>query len=311
MTRPSERGLVWHAGPMANSPSGDSVTERIVRMLETFTADRTVQTAAEIGRRAGLPSSTAHRQVDALVEAGLLERDDDHRVRLGMRLWELALRGSDALRLRQAAMPFMERVQAAIREHTQLAVLEQDEALFLERLSSPDSGANITRIAGRLPLHASSSGLVLLAYGAPELQAARARRPARAGRARDDHGCRGPPPHPRRRAPRGLRRGARLDRGGLDRRRRARSRRLGRGHRRPVGGASPRRPARPVPSRNCRAASAGIRSALPPTGAEARRSPRSCPVAAVTPAASASHAAPHPPFIRHVCTRNVAPRVHG
>jgi DNA-binding IclR family transcriptional regulator len=155
---------------MANSRSGDSVTERIVRILETFSTDRTVQTAAEIGRRAGLPSSTAHRQVDALVEAGLLERDDDHRVRLGMRLWELALRGSDALRLRQVALPFMERVQSRIREHTQLAVLEQDEALFLERLSSPDSGANITRIAGRLPLHASSSGLVLLAFGPAELQ---------------------------------------------------------------------------------------------------------------------------------------------
>ena len=155
---------------MANSPSGDSLTERIVRILETFSAERTVQTAAEIGRRAALPSSTAHRQVDALVDAGLLERDDDSRVRLGMRLWELALRGSDALRLRQAAMPFMERVQAAIREHTQLAVLEQDEALFLERLSSPDSGANITRIAGRLPLHASSSGLVLLAFGSRDLQ---------------------------------------------------------------------------------------------------------------------------------------------
>lgn len=155
---------------MANSSSGDSVTERMVRILETFSAERTVQTAAEIGRRANLPSSTAHRQVDALVEAGLLERDDEHRVRIGMRLWELALRGSAALRLRQAAMPYMEQVQSVIREHTQLAVLEQDEALFLERLSSPDSGANITRIAGRLPLHASSSGLVLLAYGSTALQ---------------------------------------------------------------------------------------------------------------------------------------------
>ena len=122
---------------MANSPSGDSVTDRVVRVLETFGPDRTVQTAAQIGRRAGLPSSTAHRLVAELVEAGLLERDDEHRVRLGMRLWELALRGSTALRLRQAALPFMERVQARVREHTQLAVLEQDEALFLERLSSP------------------------------------------------------------------------------------------------------------------------------------------------------------------------------
>lgn len=149
---------------MANSPSGDSMTARIVRVLETFTAERSVQTTAEIGRRAGLPSTTAHRIVDELVAAGLLERDEDRRLHLGMHLWELALRGSTALRLRQAALPHMEAVQARIREHTQLAVLEQDEALFLERLSHPDAGANITRIAGRLPLHASSSGLVLLAH---------------------------------------------------------------------------------------------------------------------------------------------------
>jgi DNA-binding IclR family transcriptional regulator len=155
---------------MANSPSGDSMTERIVRVLETFTTERTVQTASEVGRRAGLPSSTAHRVVDELVREGLLERDDEHRVRLGMRLWELALRGSRALRLRQAALPAMERIQAKVREHTQLAVLEHDTALFLERLSHPEAGANITRIAGRLPLHASSSGLVLLAYADPELQ---------------------------------------------------------------------------------------------------------------------------------------------
>lgn len=155
---------------MANSSSGETVTERIVRVLETFDADRTVQTAADIGRRARLPSSTAHRMVADLVECGLLERDEEQRVRLGMRLWELALRGSRALRLRQAALPFMERVQARIGEHTQLAVLEDGEALFIERLSHPRAGANITRIAGRLPLHASSSGLVLLAHGPEELR---------------------------------------------------------------------------------------------------------------------------------------------
>jgi len=155
---------------MANSPSGDSMTDRIERVLETFTAERSMQSASEIGRHAGLPSSTAHRIVDELVAAGLLERDEDRRVHLGMRLWELALRGSTALRLRQAALPHMEAVQALIREHTQLAVLEQDEALFLERLSHPDAGANITRVAGRLPLHASSSGIVLLAHAPGELR---------------------------------------------------------------------------------------------------------------------------------------------
>lgn len=146
------------------------MTARIVRVLDTFDTDRTVQTASEIARRAGLPSSTAHRIVTELTDAGLLERDEDGRIHLGMRLWELGLRGSRALRLRQVALPHMARVQEAVREHTQLAVLERDEALFLERLSHPDAGANITRIAGRLPLHASSSGLVLLAYADAELR---------------------------------------------------------------------------------------------------------------------------------------------
>jgi DNA-binding IclR family transcriptional regulator len=148
---------------MANSRSGDSVIDRVVRVLDSFDSTRVSQTPAEIADRADLPRSTAHRLITDLVTQGLLERDDDGDVRIGMRLWELTTRGSHALRLRQLALPFMEQVQARVREHTQLGVREHDEVLFLERLSAPAAGANITRIAGRLPLHASSSGLVLLA----------------------------------------------------------------------------------------------------------------------------------------------------
>jgi DNA-binding IclR family transcriptional regulator len=148
---------------VANSRSGDSVIERVTRVLDSFQSERVSQTPAQIARRTGLPRSTAHRLVTELVGQGLLERDDEGQVRIGMRLWELTTRGSHALRLRQLALPFMEEVQAVVHEHTQLGVLEHDEVLFLERLSARDAGANITRIAGRLPLHASSSGLVLLA----------------------------------------------------------------------------------------------------------------------------------------------------
>lgn len=155
---------------VANSPSGDSVVERVVRVLASFDDGRTAQTAAQIARRAGLPRTTAYRLVDELLGQGLLDRGEDGLLRIGLHLWELTTRGSRALRLRQAAMPAMRRVQDRVREHTQLGVLEQREVLFLERLSDPDAVSNVTRIAGRLPLHASSSGLVLLAHAPRELQ---------------------------------------------------------------------------------------------------------------------------------------------
>jgi DNA-binding IclR family transcriptional regulator len=67
-------------------------------------------------------------------------------------------------------MPFMEDLHAVIGHHTQLGVLDGREVLFVERLSMPDAVINLTRIAGRLPLHASSSGLVLLAHAPAGLQ---------------------------------------------------------------------------------------------------------------------------------------------
>lgn len=68
-------------------------------------------------------------------------------------------------------MPFMEDLRHVIGNDIQLAVREGVEVLILERLTSPSPVVNYSRIAGRLPLHASSSGLVLLAYAGPELEA--------------------------------------------------------------------------------------------------------------------------------------------
>ena len=87
-----------------------------------------------------------------------------------MRMWELASRAAPTRSLRDAAMPYLEDLHAVVGHHAQLAVLDGDDVIFLERLSARDAVINYSRIAGRLPLHISSSGVVLLAYGPPELQ---------------------------------------------------------------------------------------------------------------------------------------------
>ncbi|HWM57053.1 MAG TPA: IclR family transcriptional regulator [Pseudonocardia sp.] len=148
----------------------DSVTARVLAVLAVFSAERPELNLTEISRRARLPLTTTHRIVAELAAWGALERNDEGRYRVGLRLWEvgvLAPRGRD---LRELAMPFLEDVYEVTRQNVQLAVLDGTEALYLERLSGRGAVNVVTRVGSRLPLHATGVGLVLLAHADPELQ---------------------------------------------------------------------------------------------------------------------------------------------
>nr|WP_157242848.1 IclR family transcriptional regulator [Pseudarthrobacter sp. GA104] len=149
---------------VANSASGDSVVDRIVRLISAFPEDVSALQLAELAERAGLPLTTTHRLVRQLAGHGLLESAPGGMVRPGLRLWELVNRTAPTLALRQAAMPFMEDIQQVLNQNVNLAVLDGWEALFVERLSRRGSVANRARVAGRMPVHTSSAGLALMAH---------------------------------------------------------------------------------------------------------------------------------------------------
>ncbi|QCP00396.1 IclR family transcriptional regulator [Arthrobacter sp. 24S4-2] len=156
---------------MANSGSGDSVVDRVVRVISAFPEGINVLQLSELAARAGLPLTTAHRLVRQLAGHGLLDVGPGGTVQLGLRLWELVNRNSPTLELRQAAMPFMEDIQQVLNQNVNLAVLDGWEALFVERLSRRGSVANRAQVAGRMPVHVSSAGLVLMANQPHAVQA--------------------------------------------------------------------------------------------------------------------------------------------
>lgn len=163
-------GRPWQTVPVPRVATGESSLARAVRILESFTLEEPELTVTEVARRAGLHLATASRIVGQLVDHGLLDRGPDREVRVGFRMWELASRAAPTRSLRDAAMPYLEDLHAVVGHHAQLAVLHGDEVIFLERLSARDAVINYSQIAGRLPLHISSSGVVLMAYAPPELQ---------------------------------------------------------------------------------------------------------------------------------------------
>lgn len=162
MSPPEERA-VEHAAHPAPSSHG-STLDRLIRILDAFESDRPVLQVAALARRANLPLPTAYRWVDRLVGSGLLQRHEDGTVGPGLRLWELAARSAPTTSLRDAARPFMDDVQAVLRQHTQLALLDEDGVLIIERLSARGAVANQASVAGRLPTFTTALGLVLLAH---------------------------------------------------------------------------------------------------------------------------------------------------
>ncbi|MCU1545584.1 MAG: putative HTH-type transcriptional regulator yagI [Homoserinimonas sp.] len=143
---------------------------RAVRIFEAFGPETKSLTASEIARRTDLPVPTAHRLIGQMLNLGLLQRDANHRIQVGVRMWELASRSQQVLSLREAAKPYLNAVQSLVKHHTQLGVLEGRDVLFIELISNQRAVVNITKVASRLPIHTCSSGLVLLANASAQLQ---------------------------------------------------------------------------------------------------------------------------------------------
>ena len=62
---------------MANSPSGDSMLERIIRILSAFDAHRPLLSVAALANRADIPLATCYRLVNQMCDAQLLRKDAD------------------------------------------------------------------------------------------------------------------------------------------------------------------------------------------------------------------------------------------
>lgn len=143
---------------------GRSVTSRVLSVFDAFDIDHPRLSLSDIARRTDLPLPTVHRLVRELVDWRWLERDEEGLYRIGLRLWEVGLLGRLSVRLREVALPFMQALYESTRENVQLAVRDGFDALYVEKLSGHASVPIVTRIGGRLPMHATGVGKALLAF---------------------------------------------------------------------------------------------------------------------------------------------------
>jgi DNA-binding IclR family transcriptional regulator len=151
-------------------PVGEPVLERAIRLLDAFDASGEGLSLAELARRSGLAPSTALRLARKLTQLGLLERANDGRFTIGIRMLEFASRAPRGHGIGSIALPFMEELHRATGHHVLLAVRDGDEAVLIERLSPVGSPRGIYAVGGRMPLAGTGVGLALLAFAAEDFR---------------------------------------------------------------------------------------------------------------------------------------------
>jgi DNA-binding IclR family transcriptional regulator len=146
----------------------NSVLAKVMAVLQSFTADDSAIRLVELARRTGLPKGTLHRVCSDLVTARLLERSGEG-YRLGGHLFELGMRASVERGLVDVATPFMEDLYELTHETVHLAVREASDAVYVAKIGGHQQAVAPSRVGGRLPLHCTAIGKVLLAHAPAEV----------------------------------------------------------------------------------------------------------------------------------------------
>ncbi|HZP15091.1 MAG TPA: IclR family transcriptional regulator [Nocardioides sp.] len=145
------------------------MSSRLLEVLFAFSRDQPCLSVADLTQMTGMSRATVRRLVLELVSVGALQRDDTGRYTVGLRLWQLGTLAPLTESLRTLAQPFLEDLYTALQQHVQLAVLEGQEAVIIERLSAPGALPLASHVGGRQPLHCSGVGKVLLSHADQEL----------------------------------------------------------------------------------------------------------------------------------------------
>ncbi|MFJ2620292.1 IclR family transcriptional regulator [Glutamicibacter sp. NPDC087344] len=143
---------------------GEPVIDRAFAILGAFQDTRRVLSVSEISRITAIPKATAWRLIGHLTRWGALEKTEDGRYVIGVRMWELASLAPRGHGIRDIALPHLEDLYAATGHHVILAIRDGAEAVMVDRLSSPQAPEVAYRVGGRMPLRSTAVGRVLLAH---------------------------------------------------------------------------------------------------------------------------------------------------
>ena len=152
------------------SPS--TAVDRALGMLEALAGAAGGLTNSELSRRLAIPKSSASYLLRALERRGYVRRDPESgRYRPGLKVLSLNREVLTGLGIRDAAQPVLRQLVERSGLTAHLAVLDQDQAVYIEKVDAPGFIKMDTWVGRRMDLHSTSVGKSLVAHlPAPEVE---------------------------------------------------------------------------------------------------------------------------------------------
>lgn len=121
-------------------------------------------TFQEIIDLSGIPKTSVYRMLKSLEEMAFLEKGEDNYYRLGLLFLKFGTLVSDRLDLRQIAYPIMKELHVDVEEAVNLIILQDEEAMYIEKIDKKQKVRLYTGVGRKAPLYAGACSRVILSF---------------------------------------------------------------------------------------------------------------------------------------------------
>lgn len=120
-------------------------------------------TVAQLSEELGLARSTTHRLLTTLTTRGYVRQDAaSGRYRIGLRTFEVGSAFVAQSQITDIARPIMRELNRQFNETVSLAVIDGDEAVYVDVVESNQTLRTFARVGARVPLHPTGVGKALM-----------------------------------------------------------------------------------------------------------------------------------------------------
>jgi IclR family transcriptional regulator, KDG regulon repressor len=139
--------------------------DRALGILETLADIRKEISVGDLATRVNLHISTTHRLLSALMARGYVRQNPNTgKYSLGLKALEVGNAVHYQRDLRTEGQSTLLRLAEETGETTNIAVLDQGQAVYVDQVESDKTVRMFVKIGARVPVHCSAVGKVLIAY---------------------------------------------------------------------------------------------------------------------------------------------------